>query len=308
MKNKALLIVIVAALIVFVGSLTAGIIVAVNLVGDTNFENIDQFGSRLEEIIENNKLPRWIAGRFEDYIIDEQFEAPLDGIETIRIVGVSEPLLIESTQAGVVEGSLVGEYRSIAGEIQYIHEKQGATLLIKVDYPKFGSVHSDLKQTVRIPAAFDGNVSIVEVSADCTFQGADSLSWSSLAVKTVSGSIRLGQSVAGTINADTVSGSIRISQCRSDVSGKTVSGDIDITFETIMSANLNTVSGDITLLMPADSACEIRFKSVSGDFENPGLPIEISSEGSNRWTGLLNGGGAIIDADSVSGDLTVTTP
>jgi hypothetical protein len=65
-----------------------------------------------------------------------------------------------------------------------------------------------------------------------------------------------------------------------------------------------TVSGDLHVLVPEGTGVTVQMKSVSGSVKSE-LPAEIIKAGRRSWQGRINGGGATLEMQSVSGDLRV---
>ncbi|NJD19327.1 MAG: DUF4097 domain-containing protein [Gemmatimonadetes bacterium] len=132
---------------------------------------------------------------------------------------------------------------------------------------------------------------------------------------------------AGTpLTAGLVSGDVRISGVRSDVSASTVSGDITIATTGLAKAHavsgdldismgsegwdeldFNTVSGDITLRLPAAVSADVEFQAVSGDLTSD-FEMKLTGRSGRRWPGqpmhaTLGDGGRPITLKTVSGDV-----
>ncbi len=126
-------------------------------------------------------------------------------------------------------------------------------------------------------------------------------------LQTVSGDIR-ARSVHGQTYVESVSGEVTVDGRVTSLAAKTVSGAIEISssLEPTASYELRTVSGDATLRIPAQSAASIGVRGVSCDVESD-LPCVVTRDsrwpGAREWQGTLNGGGARIQLQTVSGSL-----
>jgi hypothetical protein len=125
----------------------------------------------------------------------------------------------------------------------------------------------------------------------------------------------------------TVSGDVEALGLRSVVSATTVSGHVEVsTSETAWATTVNgymdiemgstdweelelsTVSGDITLRLPTGIDTDVRFSSLSGDFETD---FNLSSESRRgRWIGsrvrgTIGDGGRTVRLNTVSGDVEI---
>ncbi len=138
-----------------------------------------------------------------------------------------------------------------------------------------------------------GGIDVVGVTGDCR-------------VKTVSGSTTIGE-IAGTMHGQSVSGALEINRAAlQSFDLQTVSGDItvDTPLSTGQRYRAHTVSGDLRLRVPDDTGATIWLKTVSGSLRSS-LPAQIQHADRRHWQGIINGGGAEVEMDSVSGDLTI---
>lgn len=128
-----------------------------------------------------------------------------------------------------------------------------------------------------------------------------------LRLQTVSGAIR-GESVHGNTYVESVSGDVELTGHVASLAAKTVSGAIDVesSLDATSSYELRTVSGNATLRIPAESRATIAVRGVSSDVTSDLSCIVIRDSrwpGSREWQGTLNGGGATIRFQTVSGSL-----
>jgi len=148
----------------------------------------------------------------------------------------------------------------------------------------------------QAPASLEtvsGAIDIFGVTGDC---------W----VKTVSGSAGIGE-IAGTLQGHSVSGALEINRAAlQSFDLQTVSGDISAATPLVPGQRYraHTVSGDLRLLVPGDTKATISLKTVSGSLRSS-LPAQIYHADRRHWKGTINGGGAQVEMDSVSGDLTI---
>ncbi|MDH5506151.1 MAG: DUF4097 domain-containing protein [Anaerolineae bacterium] len=124
-----------------------------------------------------------------------------------------------------------------------------------------------------------------------------------LAAKTVSGKI-YGEQLAGRGKVESVSGAVELRGTQFDeLACKTVSGQI--LAETSLAEgpySLDSVSGKVRLIIPPDSSCTVRARSVSGNFKTS-LHASAYHRHGGRSNVEINGGGASIRFKSVSGNL-----
>jgi putative adhesin len=128
-----------------------------------------------------------------------------------------------------------------------------------------------------------------------------------LAINSVSGDVR-GEHISLTapLEVETVSGEVRLRQSLIPaMRGNTVSGDVML--ETTLGAgpyDFSSVSGDIGLLVPPATACELELHTLSGDIATD-LPVTSRSRSMGHQSLELNGGGVEVNVHSVSGSLTL---
>jgi hypothetical protein len=65
-----------------------------------------------------------------------------------------------------------------------------------------------------------------------------------------------------------------------------------------------TVSGDVKLILPPESGCNLELHSMSGQIKTP-LPTTQNGRKFNRSYATLQGGGAHVRLNSLSGDLSI---
>lgn len=163
-------------------------------------------------------------------------------------------------------------------------------------------------------------VRVKAVSADVAVEGPEG----DLDLETVSGDVRI-EDVRGDLAIGTVSGDITARRVSGDLTLRTTSGDARLLDSSLADFNLHTVSGDLAietplragahyqaktvsgdlhLTVPPETGVTVVMKSMSGDVQCE-LPSQVISKGRHKWTGRINGGGANIEMNSVSGDLRI---
>lgn len=160
----------------------------------------------------------------------------------------------------------------------------GATLKIK--YAESGTrVIDNLKKTltVKIPSGTplqELDVETVSADIDCTLGAAKA------DFDTVSGNIGLSDSViTGSLDFKTISGSVEYS-----------------TTALPYKIDAETVTGNLLFTLPPSSSFRVEFESVSGNF-NPDTAFAGVQSGKFYTVGS---GSTLIDAETVSGNLTIT--
>jgi hypothetical protein len=122
-------------------------------------------------------------------------------------------------------------------------------------------------------------------------------------INTVSGDVSIGR-VSGSLDLVTVSGDLNASDARLNaINAKTVSGHLSL--QTPLAEGpykFDSVSGDVRLLLPAETRCSARLRTVSGEITStfPGTDF-LRSHGTLSIE--IQGGGVPVTAGSVSGNL-----
>ena len=148
----------------------------------------------------------------------------------------------------------------------------------------------------------EGKLRLSTVSGDVTLAGISG----SISLNSVSGDIEATE-LTGNVRLNTVSGDIVIRGSElTSLQGNTVSGDIRV--ETPLSDgkySVSGVSGDVRLVVPPETHCSARLSTLSGDLRT-NLPYEALENKRTVKRYDINGGGASLDVNSVSGDLRIT--
>jgi Putative adhesin len=125
----------------------------------------------------------------------------------------------------------------------------------------------------------------------------------------VSGDVR-GRDLAGQLALESVSGDVKAEGDFGDVRAKTVSGEIELATPLASggSYEFHSVSGDAIVRVPSSTAATISARGLSSDFSCD-LPCDVRKSnrvpGSREWQAELNGGGAAVRFQSVSGNLRI---
>lgn len=130
----------------------------------------------------------------------------------------------------------------------------------------------------------------------------------SLKVSSVSGNVR-AERLSGALDLDTVSGDAALHDCQLEsLRASAVSGDVQA--HTPLSAgpyHFKSVSGDVSLFVPAETACTLQFDSLSGSVRSD-LPITGRQKSIRRKVLQIQSGGVNVTHNSISGDLFVGAP
>ena len=303
MKKPGMFIVILICLIVFIVSLSAGIILAARTSGWASLLDSSQLPVRLGSLIDRLKNGNWPAG--EKLSIDETRSVDLADIQVIRITSISEKITL-TAGGSLVTARLSGSYRTLGNPLAWIVKRDGHELLIYADYPRFGFYSSDLAIQVQVPAEYTGEVQIRTTSGDCLLSGQTEYSWSQLQFGSVSGNLQVDRAHIPSIKFTNVSGSINLAACTGQVSGKTVSGAIHIDWIQFGASEISTTSGDVQIRIPPDTGLQLEYSTVSGSFQNQNLPLQIVRQTRRKLEGNLNQGTVPLQVHTVSGNLSLS--
>jgi hypothetical protein len=178
---------------------------------------------------------------------------------------------------------------------------------------------AEVDYVVSAPAAYEVDVKGVSASIEAKgFRAPASLyavsgsiaiedQQSRVRLQTVSGSIT-GCKLDGPVYVESVSGVIRVDGRIAALAAKSVSGDLSAISQVSPAGpyEIRTVSGGATVGLPAPTAATISLRGVSGDVDST-LPVvairDRRGPGFRDWQGTLNGGGAPIQFQTVSGNL-----
>lgn len=304
MKKSALIVLIISS-IIFVTSLTAGIMLTMRTIGwDTLLSS-----SRLADSISHwAGQIHWEDNRFgpvENYTIDQVHTIAPQNIDEIRISALSESITIASGSQDII-GRMSGEYSVLGSPIEWEATQQRGILTLKAKYPRHGLRASRLNIEVTIPDEYAGIVSVNTLSGSCEVIDKASHNWSKFNYEGLSGSLTIKDAGPVSLQLSTLSGSLEINQASGPISGDSMSGSLKAHYIALADFDFETLSGNIKLEIPADSQADISFNTLSGSFKNQNLPVEIISQDKRNLKAKLGSGGQQIEAETMSGNFTLT--
>ena len=206
--------------------------------------------------------------------------------------------------------------------------QEGNTVYVKTQAKAEGDWLGWLGTKIKAPARVDYlvkapvrcNIATSMVSGRTTVAGFEG----GLRLNTVSGDANVA-GISGKISFNTVSGDIEAAELAGDVQLNSVSGDVVIKGSNLFSLKGNTVSGDLRLetplseegryatsavsgdvrfTVPADTGCTAKLSTLSGDLRTD-LPHTVLEGKRTAKRYEINGGGAALEANSLSGDLRI---
>ena len=129
-----------------------------------------------------------------------------------------------------------------------------------------------------------------------------------LDIGTVSGDVQLNDLTAGTLDVASVSGEIDLDQVQAkNVSAETVSGDVTYIGDIADDGNYDfkTLSGDVVVTVPRQPDAQLSAVTFSGDFSSDFPTSTDSRRRRHRYNATWGNGGARLDLESFSGDISI---
>ncbi len=245
------------------------------------------------------------SGQLND--IDRTVSSGLDGIDRIEIFTVSTDPAIVSGGDVNVEAVLKGSYTSFGGALDLTLERVGSTLRIRMEYPRFGLVDTNLDFTITIPASYAGALHVEGVSSSIRMKD-PGFTCTDFSASTVSGDIRIDGLKAKAYDISTTSGDCALTGVDGLFRGYSVSGEMSVEVDTLAAFTVNTVSGDTALSLPSGGeSFGFEFDTVSGDFQcGFETAVVLDKTTGNSVSGHVGGGGTTFRVQSVSGDFHIT--
>jgi DUF4097 and DUF4098 domain-containing protein YvlB len=152
-----------------------------------------------------------------------------------------------------------------------------------------------------------GRVECKSVSGDVHVEGVGSAAPLDIVVESLSGDATL-LGAAGNIAIKAVSGDILADQLVANrVQAQTVSGDVRVNVHTSFSGTvqINTVSGDVELGLPADTNARVSLSTASGELRcDHDAKSVVATD--TLWTGEIGTGAGTITVQTISGDSHIT--
>jgi hypothetical protein len=170
-----------------------------------------------------------------------------------------------------------------------------------------------------------GDVKVNTVEGDIVLKGGGG----EVTLVTVNGGIRVDGTRGGRLELQAVSDDIEVTDVQGDVSAQTVSGNLrlrgvdgrrveaqtvsgDVTFDGVIrpdgSYGLSTHSGDITMAIPEGASAMIRTAIANGDLSASFTLPDSERASRTRQAFRLGGGGASIELETFSGDISLVRP
>lgn len=235
--------------------------------------------------------------------VDEKHSVSLDGVTSLAIEGVGDDVTLADGAGTTLDAWLHGNASGASvDEPRLAVERNGAAVTVRVDRPRIvivGFNWSNVRLDVGLPKGYAGDLSVRTVSG--TIQLGDHR-FGALTLNTTSGDEKMGTVTAATFKAhstsgnvraesvaaksadiSTTSGDVRVTALAGDTTLHSTSGSLDVGFTAVPSrVDAGNTSGDVTLMFPADAQFTLDARSTSGGVTCD-FPITISrAEGAGR--------------------------
>ena len=227
-----------------------------------------------------------------------------DGV--IQVTAIKQPHTGDEKRTGIeitqeADGIVKAATRFPDGGWNWLFGSQPCEVDYVVKAPRQCSLKLNGVNNTVLAEGFEGAVSVNSVSGEITLRDLTG----SVRIHTVSGEAD-GERIAGSLSLDTVSGDVALKESAlSSINANSVSGDMRIrTPLTEGPYDFKSVSGQVHLIVPPDTHCTGELHSLSGDLVSA-FPVTGTSRHHGSQTVNVQGGGVKISLNSVSGDLSL---
>jgi len=199
------------------------------------------------------------------------------------------------------DGSVKAATRFPDGGWNWLFGSQPCEVDYVVKAPRLCTLKLNGVSNAVLAEGFEGTVSVNSVSGEITLRDLTS----SVRIHTVSGESD-GERIVGSLDLDTVSGGVALKESTlSFVNANSVSGDMRINTPLSEGAYIfKSVSGDVHLSVPPGTHCTGELHSVSGNLVSA-FPVTGCSRHHGSQMVNIQGGGVKIFLHSISGDLSL---
>lgn len=248
----------------------------------------------------------------------------VSGQARLTLANISGSVDIQPGDDGVV--LVIAEIDNQSGDPERTHvdidQAADGSVTVKTDYGEsfwrwFGQRPCDVDYTVRVPRSCW--LQLRCVSSGAVVKGLAG----QFDLNTVSGDLMLAE-LTGSLKAHLVSGGLSADQLSGPADVETVSGRVELRASQFESLRVSTVSGrvvaetslsngpyrfhsvsgDVRLSVPGTTRCTIDSNSLSGRLDTD-LPVTYNQKVGQHWRMEVQGGGAEVRFDSISGTLHV---
>jgi hypothetical protein len=224
---------------------------------------------------------------------------------SISIENVSGNVNIKGYDGGAVEVTAYKEGPD-RNEVDVEDLSGGGRIELRAKYPRNCNCDASIRFEVRVPrsTSFDFD-KITTASGNVNAEGVTGR----LRLSTASGNVTL-QGVSGDIHASSASGTVKVRETTGTVSASTASGDVDVELTRLEGAGdlrFSSASGNVHVRLPASVDADVEMSTASGDIDT-NFPIEVKQDeysSGKRARGRLGSGSRLLRISTASGDLSL---
>jgi hypothetical protein len=260
-----------------------------------------------------------------EWRIDTPQSLDLTGVRRLNVRLVAGSIDVVGSSEGAEEGAASIEVSQLEGPI--VVTQEGDTLTVAHERLTWGGLfdwvgNRKASAVVSVSVAQGCPVELGVVSADAVVSGVTAAT----KVKSVSGDVTLdgtradisAQTVSGDLETRDLTGALRFTTVSGDltvvrstsskVTAETVSGDLTLDLDVPDDARLDlkSVSGDVTVRLPDTAAVQVEAKTMSGSLDSAFDGVRVERKpGKSSMRGRLGSGSGLLQAKTVSGDVTL---
>ncbi len=258
---------------------------------------------------------------FRDGVADLEIRVPMSAITRssthfgkVEVSGLSGRVEASTTVGSLLLSDLGGDVRgeTTGGQITLQRIAGCATVATESGDITASNIQRGLSANsasgdVSATGLEGGRVECKSVSGDVRVEGVGSLAPLDIVVESLSGDATL-LGAAGNIAVKAVSGDIIADELVAHrVQAQTVSGDVRVKIHTSFSGTvqINTVSGDVELGLPGDTNARVSLSTASGELRcDHDAQSVVATD--TLWTGEIGTGAGTITVQTISGDSHIT--
>ncbi|MBN1298337.1 MAG: DUF4097 family beta strand repeat protein [Actinobacteria bacterium] len=233
---------------------------------------------------------------------------PVDGIEKLVIKTSSAKVNIIPVLDKKIGIDFYGTFTTNLDEIkpEMRTSLENGVLTVEISYGRainIGLINFEqLYLDIYMPDNYLGQISADTISGDLVIRRFD---LSQFDFKSVSGNLRAEAVNAGSVNIETASGNMDLTDIKGQINANNISGELKAKLNSLQgNINIKTVSGKIDIELPRESEFEFVFESLSGNIKNE-FPADIKFVDNRRIEGNVGKGINMISLNTSSGNISI---
>lgn len=272
---------------------------------------------------ENGAAPA--TSETKDYVIDEEKRIDEQGIAEVNIEAISSEVNVIPVDDDAFSAHFYGDISTGAEPPKMMVTTTGDRLNIVIEHPKdifSGFQRLETTLDVFVPESYKDDIRIKTVSGSVDIGEleaakfvvestsgnirASSVICETSRISTVSGFIKIGTLSADRSNLSSTSGNIEVDGLKGELTGKSVSGSFDVTYQALKDdVEIESTSGDVVLVLPEDAEFQVELQTTSGKFFVD-FPIRMTGNGSDRYfKGVVGNAEHKVNIQTISGDIRI---